>query len=58
MAGTWEARGSGAWGLESHTWGGSCEPQRSGLLLSVSSRTEGRGTWLPGPKATLSSPQS
>lgn len=53
--------GSGVGGLgsgEPHLGRGSCEPQHSGLLRSVISRTEGRGTWLPDPKATLSSPQS
>ena len=46
--------GWGTRGLESHTWGE--DPQSSHLLLSMNSSEEGRGTWLPDPEASVSSP--
>lgn len=43
----------GGWGdlgvWRTMLWGGFHEPQPSCLLLSVSSGTEGKGTWLPDP---------
>lgn len=52
--GGWGASGSG----EPQSGRGSREPQPSYLLLSMNSSREGRGTWLPDPEATLSSPPS
>ena len=45
----------GGWGPRGHhTWGE--DPQPSHLLLSMNSSGEGRGTWLPDPEASVSSP--
>lgn len=51
--------GWGASGSRSHIWGeASVSPQPFHLLLSMNSGREGRGSWLPDPKATLSSHRS
>ena len=45
----------GGWGPRGHhTWGE--DPQPSHLLLSMNSSGERRGTWLPDPEASVSSP--